>query len=83
MTDIKLSLFGQWLTERVVQYRADLFATCANDKVELPSVKRKFGQLEAYQFALEAFKELVDDHEKFQKERLDIEIEEEESKEQT
>lgn len=76
--DPALIAFGQWLTERTVQLRAELLATCANDSLELPTVKRKYGQFEAFNECLKHLTELYEDGlEKFKANYL----EEEEPKE--
>jgi hypothetical protein len=67
-----IQAFGQYLTERAVQLEAELYSTCANDKMELATVKRKYGQLEAAKVILKAFTDLYEgDVSKFKKEYLD------------
>ena len=74
MNDPKLVAFGQWLTEATRQRGDELFSTCGNDKIELPGIKRKYGQLEAFTPILKAFSELyAGDLDKFRKEYLDEE----------
>lgn len=71
-----IQAFGQYLTERAVQLEAELYSTCANDKMELSTVKRKYGQLEATKVILKAFTDLYNtDTDKFKKEYLDEESE--------
>ena len=60
LNDPKLMAFGQWLTEQTVQRGHELSAVCGNDKMELPTVKRKYGQLEAFTEILKAFSELYE-----------------------
>ncbi len=63
--------FGQFLTEQTVRLEAELYSTCSNDKMELPTVKRKYGQLEATKVILKAFTDLYEgDVSKFKKEYL-------------
>lgn len=50
--------FGQFLTEQTVRYEAELYSTCANDKMTIETIKRKYGQLEAYKYILQSFTEL-------------------------
>ena len=73
MNDPKLYAYGQWLTERVTQYRADLFSVCGNDKMTIETVKRKYGQMEAFIESLKAFTELYEgDLDSFKANFLDI-----------
>lgn len=72
--------FGQYLTEITLRLEAELYSVCGNDKLELATVKRKYGQLEAYKTILKAFSELYDgDLTKFKKEYLSESDESEES----
>jgi hypothetical protein len=72
MDDPKIKAFGQWLTLQTERYHGELLAICANDKLELASVKRKFGHFEAYQQILNAFTDMYNNSlDKFEKEYLD------------
>lgn len=74
MNDPKLMAFGQWLTARVIQYRAELFSVCANDQMKIECVKRKYGQFEAFDSVLKAFTELYEGElDNFEKSYLDKE----------
>ncbi len=69
-----IEAFGQYLTEMSVRLEAELYSTCSNDKLELSTVKRKYGQLEATKVILKAFTDLYNgDTDKFKKEYLDEE----------
>lgn len=57
-TQYALQAFGQFLTEQTIRYEAELYSTCANDKLTIETIKRKYGQLEAYKYILQAFTEL-------------------------
>jgi len=71
-----IEAFGQYLTEMSVRLEAELYSTCSNDKLELSTVKRKYGQLEATKVILKAFTDLYNsDTDKFKKEYLDEESE--------
>lgn len=59
-TQYSLQAFGQFLTEQTARYEAELYSTCANDKLPIETVKRKYGQLEAYKYILQAFCELYE-----------------------
>lgn len=50
--------FGQFLTEQTVRYEAELYSACANDKLTIETIKRKYGQLEAYKYILQSYTEL-------------------------
>jgi len=60
MSHYSMMAFGQYLTETAVRLEAELYSTCANDKLELSSVKRKYGQLEATKVFLKAFTDLYE-----------------------
>src|ERR1700761_1979773 len=51
----KLAAFGQWLTERTIQYEAMLFSACANTKMPVDGVRLQYGKLEALKYCLQAF----------------------------
>lgn len=73
-------VFGQYLTEMAIRLEAELYSTCSNDKLELSTVKRKYGQLEATKVILKAFTDLYEgDVSKFKKEYLDESDETDES----
>ena len=74
--------FGQYLTETAVRLEAELYSTCSNDKMELSTVKRKYGQLEATKVILKAFTDLYEgDLTNFKKEYLSVVDEETEAEE--
>lgn len=71
MNDPKMAAFGKYLTMQVVRYREELHSVCANDKVGIETVKRKYGHLEAFTEVLNTFSELYNgDLEKFNVEYL-------------
>lgn len=58
MNDPKMTAFGKWLTAQTLRYREELHSVCANDKVGIETVKRKYGHLEAFTEVLNTFTEL-------------------------
>lgn len=69
----RMVLFGQWLTERAVAHRAMLIQMCSNVNTPVEQIRLKYGHLEAFQEALNAFTELYKstDVDEFKKEYLD------------
>jgi hypothetical protein len=68
----RLITFGQYLVQECGRLQTELNALALNDKVKLPSIKRKAGHLEAYQFVLQRFEELYKgDLESFKKDYLE------------
>lgn len=71
LSHYSMMAFGQFLTEQTIKYEMELYSVCGNDKMELATVKRKYGQLEAYKTILKAFTELYEgDLSRFKKEYL-------------
>lgn len=71
MSHYSMLAFGQYLTETAVRLEAELYSTCSNDKMELSTIKRKYGQLEATKVILKAFTDLYEgDVSTFKKEYL-------------
>jgi hypothetical protein len=73
-SDPKLIAFGRWLTERQMVLKAELLSTCAGDQYKLTTIKRKYGQFEAFDSCLRAFTDLYEkDLPEFKKTYLDEE----------
>lgn len=82
MNDERIIVFGQFLTTMVIKSQLEVNSLCLNDKTPIDAIRRKAGHLEAYQFALGNLKELlISDIDKFRKQHLEEDVEEDDSKE--